>query len=346
MQQIFDGSFDHNEALPFLLRRLIMKLPVVIVAALFSVPALAAGQLNIGAGETFTVSAEQQRMNLDSLVIGDDAVIRLADDVQQWQLRAQRAEIGSNVVIEASGTTGKTGAAGQSVAGQAAECKDGADGGDAGRGGDGENAAAIRLQLGMVSLGSLRILSNGGAGGTGGQGGAGQDAGEFVTTCKSGSEGGDAGRGGDGGNGGNGGDVTVLYWPAVANLSVDNFPNLIEVEAAAGAAGAAGQPGKPGEGSEGRYIQKKTLSGSRSFVGGGETGDKAKAGEAGRPGLAGRVLVEQALLSPQPVAAPVASQAPAATSATKSASSKDAEIKEIKDTLKALMERLDQLEDN
>lgn len=318
-----------------------MKLPIAILAA-FSVTASAAGTLTIKEGETFTVGQEQQRMMLDSLTIGDGARVRFAPGVTSWQLRAQTAAIGNGVVIEAAGSDGSDGADGKGYERGAKNCEDGVAGEDATGGSDGADGVSLRLQLGLTRFGSMKIGSSGGDGGNGGDGGKGQDAGEFSKACQNPPVGGDAGKGGNGGNGGNGGDVTVIYWPASEAVAGMDVVARIQVDAEAGHGGAAGAAGKAGAGSEGRYVKKRTLTSDRAFIGGGEKGAKADPGTSGASGLDGKVLVEQALVTaPAPVATPSATP-PAATESDTPASQQ--EIKELKQTLKALMQRLDELE--
>ena len=315
-----------------------MKLPAALLSAVFSVSCLAADSLDIGSGETYVVSSSQQRMTLDSLTIGDGAKITFAEGVSQWQLRADRVRIGTDVVIDASGRAGAAGAPGRGFSGRAVDCRDGRDGLHGGNGSAGGNGVSVRLQLGLVELGGLRVISDGGAGGAGGIGGDGQDAGEFGPTCKDAPAGGAAGNGGSGANGGNGGDVMVTFWSAGSSLNAAAVPDRIQALARPGSAGAAGRSGNPGSGSEGHYMQKRTLSGSRAWVGGGDPGAQGRPGSPGQQGLAGRTLVEQALVTTQPVVKPRPAPAPGSAKTT------EEEIREIRQSLKALTERLDRLE--
>lgn len=318
-----------------------MKYPIALLSAVFSISAWSAGNLSIGAGETFTVGPEQQRLMLDTLTIGDGARIRFEDGIYQWQLRAQQARIGEGVVIEASGVDGKDGADGRGFDRSAGECSAGKDGTNGGSGTGGSNGVSLRMQLGLVEMGSLNIVSSGGDAGNGGAGGNGQDAGAFTKSCKSAPDGGDAGNGGNGGDGGNAGDVTVLYWAVAEKLAGMDVAERIVVEAEAGSAGVAGEAGKRGDGSEGGYIRKRTLAGDRAWVSGGSKGRKGEPGVSGKSGQRGSVLIEPALVTSQPVV--VAPAAAPTAEAPKNAQSEQ-EIKELKDTLKALMKRLDELE--
>ena len=197
-----------------------------------------------------------------------------------------------------------------------------------------------------MNLGGLAIAADGGNGGAGGRGGAGQDAGKFKSSCKEAPNGGAAGAGGNGGNGGAAGSVTVSYWAASSAIISSQVPQLIKASANAGEAGAAGQAGEAGKGSEGRYINKRTLTGSRAWVGGGKAGKVAADGLRGSSGTQGQVIVEQALVAvpvqQKVIAKPVVAPTPAPQ--TSSSNSKQQEIKAIKSELRNLLDRLDKLE--
>ncbi len=317
-----------------------MKKLALVLSAVFSCSAALAADLHIAPGETYTISSDQQRLNLNNLTIGDDARIVFAKGVEQWQLRADQARLGTNISIDGSGFAGESGVAG-AAGDSVSRCEDGRagiNGGDGAAGGDG---VSIRMQLGLLSFGDMAVTSNGGSGGKGGHGGDGSAAGAFEVGCKTAPTGGDAGAGGAGGDGGSAGDVTVLYWPANPNLDVSRIARLIRVEASSGDSGLPGEAGTPGAGSEGRYIKKKTLTGNRSWVAGGEAGAVAAHGKPGNPGQDGKILVEQALVSVVP--APVTSRQKPQTSG-KTSSDKQTEIQAIKQELRSLLQRLDELE--
>ena len=319
-----------------------------------------ASSLTIAPGETFTVGSQQQFMQLQSLSIGDNARIEFADGISQWQLRADNTEIGFNVVIDGSGSEGVEGLAGDDAGGKAKSCRNGQRGKTGGDGSNGANGVTMRLQLGLVSLGSLQVIGDGGAGGAGGRGGAGQDAGKFKSNCKEAPNGGAAGAGGSGGNGGAAGSITVSYWPVSSVIIPAKVPQLITASAKAGAAGTAGPAGKAGKGSEGRYINKRTLTGSRAWVGGGKDGSVAADGRSGSAGLQGQVVVEQALVAvpvqtapiakpaaapvPTPISAPEPAQPAEPAASETDSTSKQQEIKAIKSELRNLLDRLDKLE--
>lgn len=318
-----------------------MKHILILLACLLATPVFAASSLTIAAGDTYTITPEQQRLSLASLRIGDGAKVVFAEGVNDWYLRADQAAIGRDVVIDGRGGNGADGADGGDGDNGGA-CENGR-AGVAGVAGDhGGNGVSMRLQLGLTTFGNLRIVSDGGSGGSGGQGGNGSASAAFDSQCNDAPKGGDAGAGGNGGQAGSGGNVTVMYWPANGKLDVSQVANRIQVSAAAGAAGRAGKPGQPGPGSEGRYVQKKTLAGSRAWVGGGDSGRVANAGVPGSASTAGEVVVEQALVSivPSNSGSPVAATPPA----TAKGSNRDEEVQAIKQELRSLLQRLDELE--
>ncbi|WP_159931145.1 hypothetical protein [Oceanicoccus sp. KOV_DT_Chl] len=233
-----------------------MKFTALLFATIISVPVWAADSLTIPAGETYTIGIEQQRLSLRQLSIGDGAKIIFADGVSQWQVRAEQANIGSQVYIDGSGKLGAAGKNGNNGA-AVSDCSSGNAGEAGSAGSKGGKGVSIRLQLGLAALGDLQINSSGGAGGSGGDGGNGSAANSQEQGCKGAAAGGDAGAGGAGGHGGNAGDITVIYWPAKSGLDVSRVINLVQAQAEPGIAGAGGGAGSPGAGSEGRYIKKK-----------------------------------------------------------------------------------------
>lgn len=247
--------------------------------AVFSLPSYAAN-LHIKAGSTYLVKANQAKLSLDKLTIDDKAQIQLADDVDVWRVDAKEASIGYGVVITGRGESGRDGANGVSHR-EADQCQTGKAGGDGLMGVSGEAGSSIHWALGVVSFGSVSIDLSGGKGGAGGNGGDGQNVPDFPQCTASG---GDAGSGGAGGNGGKGGSFRFHYTLAEG---VQDLTNSVEVKISGGLRGKGGQPGIAGIGTSGRYINKKSLSGSRSWVAGGGDGTSGTAGVAGVSGANG-----------------------------------------------------------
>lgn len=336
-----------------------MKVLLSLVSIFLTVPVMAASTLNVPAGETYVVKVGEQRMVLSSLTIGDGATIRFAEGVSRWQLRAEEVDIGSKVLIDARGSAGVAGtnAAAPSKP-QAIECKNGVPGIAGSPGQRGGNGVSLRLQLGLKTLGDLRISGDGGSGGDGSRGGDGQAAAETTKDCKKTASGGNAGAGGQAGDGGMAGDVSVAVWAVSTAINIDKAIERISVSTQAGAAGSGGSAGKPGAGSEGHYVRKRTLTGNRAWQGGGVAGADAKKGEDGRKGMAGRALVEHALMATSAVPAAAANYSAGVTkpvsslqaassqkpSRLMSASQRDAEIKAIKQQVTGLLRRIEALE--
>ena len=321
-----------------------MKKIISLLACLLAAPAMAANELTIAAGETYTITPQQQRLTLSSLRIGDGARIIFAIGVNDWYLRADQAYIGRNVVIDGNGQGGAVGVDGKHAA-AVSVCKGGAAGFPGGDGINGSHGVSMRIQLGLVAFEGLQILANGGVGGDGGAGGDGSAAGSYEASCGKAETGGAAGEGGNGGNGGNGGDITLMYWPASNQLDMSRIANEVQVSAEAGVSGTGGRPGKPGAGSRGRYVKKKTLTGNMAWAGGSEAGAEANKGKDGIAGKPGDIVVEQALVSVVPAAMAGPAKAPAAKPAPEqSSSNRDDEVRAIKQELRSLLQRLEELE--
>lgn len=308
-------------------------------AVLFAVVALPtwANSFDVGPGQTYTIGKQQQRLVLSSLTLGDGATLRFAEGVTRWQVRAERAVIGNNVTIDGRGIAGANGRDGDSPT-AAAACSHGGDGSAGSTGENGTAGVSLRLQLGLAApLGGLNLITDGGAGGAGGNGGHGAAGAAFDSSCSKAPSGGNAGAGGNGGRAGAGGDVMMQYWPAVGGVDVSAVEDKVSISAVAGAPGAAGKAGLAGKGSDGRYINKRTLSGSRKWMAGGEAGKAAVDGQQGAMASAGNVLIEQPLVA-MPLA-PVNQRTKAEPT-----KNKQAEVDDIKRELRSLLQRLETLE--
>ena len=266
-----------------------------LLALLASGTLQAAEQLHVKAGQTLTLDDKKSVLVLDSLELDDNSTLIVPSSMPQIQIQASKAIIGQHVRILAVGANGAPGQAGASQTGQAARCEPGANGGNGSPGNNGSDGVEVNLTLRIAAIGSLAIDTHGGAGGVGGAGGMGQKGGEF-DNCDA-PPGGEGGRGGDGGDGGNGGHVRVLYSLIPGAGLSDGIGNRIQVDASGGKGAAGGTGGKGGVGVEGRFINMKSLSGSRKWVGGGRTGAEGSAGKSGRDGSKGQVLVQQDLRS-------------------------------------------------
>jgi hypothetical protein len=237
-----------------------------------------AADLHIKAGSVYLIDAAQAKLTLDKLTIDDKAKIKLADGVDLWVVDAKQASIGYGVEIDGSGSSGRNGANGLSHT-EADQCQTGRSGGPGGVGGNGSNGASIHWSLGVVSFGNVSVDLSGGNGGQGGNGGDGQNVPDFPQCTAAG---GNAGSGGAGGNGGKGG--TFHFYYTVADGVPDNLINSMEAKISGGLRGKGGQPGIVGIGTSGRYSNKKSLSGSRSWLPGGGDGAQGQSGRTGQSG--------------------------------------------------------------
>ena len=261
-----------------------------LVSVLSQAIELNADELTVPAGETFTVTPQNARMFLKRLNLGDKSRIEFEPGVTDWEVRAEIANIGSNVVIGAQGAAGKAAESINTEAlPQADVCQNGADGQVGGAGENGLAGVNIILELGLSKIGDLVIDARGGQGGQGSQGQDGQSAGK-LSRCNA-KDGGAGGYGGDGGQGGNGGDVTISYWDPKNGQSLARVKQRIQVITSGGQGGKGGLGGQGGVGSEAQYIKKRTLTGNRSWVDAGLTGAEGDPGELGRDGTAGKSLI-------------------------------------------------------
>ncbi|MBV1919379.1 MAG: hypothetical protein KUG73_01755 [Pseudomonadales bacterium] len=249
--------------------------------------------LVIDANSTYTVTKAQSELFLKSLTVGDNAVIQFDPDVVRWHLQASSASVGKGVVINASGLPGDNGIVGKSAAGVADECGDGKLGEDGGHGSNGTDGVAISMRLAISAIGSLTINAVGGEGGSGGRGGAGQQAGKVVRCT--GPDGGVGGQGGEGGDGGNGSYVRIVYSYLEGAAASGTLSKFITVDNTGGIAGKGASGGHGGGGAEGKYINMRTLTGSKKWMPAGQTGVEGRGGKAGRIGVAGQTLIERDL---------------------------------------------------
>ena len=249
--------------------------------------------LVIDANSTYTVTKAQSELFLKSLTVGDNAVIQFDPDVVRWHVQASRVSMGEGVVINASGRPGNNGTVGKSAVGVADECGDGKSGEDGGHGSNGTDGVAISMRLAISDIGSLTVNAAGGKGGVGGRGGAGQQAGKVIRCT--GPDGGAGGQGGEGGDGGNGSYIRSVYSYLDGATTSGSLSQFITVNNAGGVAGKGASGGHGGGGAEGKYINMRTLTGSKKWMPAGQVGVEGRAGKTGRIGVAGQTLIERDL---------------------------------------------------
>ena len=259
-----------------------------------------AADLHIQAGSVYVIDSAQAKLTLDKLTIDDKASIQLANGVDMWIVDAKEASIGYGVVINGSGGDGRDGANGLSHT-EAGQCQAGKSGGNGGIGGGGSNGASVHWSLGVVSFGTVKIDLSGGNGGRGGIGGDGQNVPDFPKCTAAG---GDAGAGGAGASGGKGGTFRFHY--SLAEGVTEDLTNSIEVKISGGLRGKGGQPGMAGVGTSGRYVNKKSLSGSRSWLAGGGDGSQGDTARSGTSGGNGSLDIRRINSGGSPAATPAA----------------------------------------
>jgi hypothetical protein len=146
----------------------------------------------------------------NNFVMEDNAQITCKASVV---IQAINATFGNNCKIICSGESG-TNAANQNYVPPGADyCNSGAEGRVGNPGVHGTNGYDFTLQIGLQSIGSLSIQSNGGHGGNGGKGGDGAKGGQAKCLACRGGGGGRGGMGGNGGNGGDSGQITLIWAP-------------------------------------------------------------------------------------------------------------------------------------
>lgn len=249
--------------------------------------------IHVKAGEALTLDASRSEWRLDELVLEDGATLQVPASLGQVQIDARSARFGKDSRILASGIDAAAGPAGADGVAATELCKDGGAGTAGAQGAAGGDGVTLTLNLAIAALESVTLDTRGGAGGSGGAGGAGGAGGNF-DSCSA-PQGGDGGVGGDGGDGGGGGQVRLTYSLLPGSGIDGGIGNRIQVLAAGGKAGAGGAGGKGGAGVEGRFVNMKTLTGSKKWMAGGKSGSDGPSGKPGRDGARGQILMQQDL---------------------------------------------------
>ena len=259
------------------------------------------GTLQLGEGHTCELQTALSRapLILSHLIMGNNSTLRLPNTVTEdnrWEIKANRADIGHHVRIDASGQPGQNGEQGSGGAnrGQCAGTPRGGTGGEGGRGTDGLSGRSIMLDIGFSSLGSLVIDTTGGDGGNGGPGGSGgkgrdADVDYPIPICHGG-DGGPGGTGGPGGDGGDGGSISVKL-DLSASINVVPILDSLELRASGGSFGEHGSSGAGGPGGNGDRSCAPLLGTPCISRGGGQRGAGGANGVNGQPGLGGKPVV-------------------------------------------------------
>ncbi len=262
---------------------------------------LVGGDFVVAAGQTVVLDFPTN-FSYNNFTMGDNSTLILKRNLI---LRAFSSLFGNNCLIEGSGAAQAANGADQThVPAQAGQLDAGYNGWDGGNGQTGQAGFNVDFHLGIHSIGSLLIRSNGGHGGNGGRGGIGGQGGGATCLGGPGGSGGHGGKGGRAGWGGPSGQIK-FQWSPIGPAWTKNFATLMReleaakahgfvslpsgqklfyasppgltVEATGGLAGAAGWAGFGGRGGDGV-----------SCIGygqpGGHVGDNGQLGEGGLPG--------------------------------------------------------------
>ncbi len=300
-----------------------------------------ADSLSVAAGETYTLPVGTELLDLDRLELEDHALLILPGAAEHVFIRASDVVIGKNVTIRSTPGIANHGADGASYSIEAKDCASPVSGERGNDGHAGDDAPDLTLSWRLRSFGSLRIELAGGNGGQGGNGGDGQDA-DQSKGCRL-ADGGAAGDGGKGGKAGDGGSVVFSYG-SVGNVELAlDARKKTKIINGAGAFGEGGKPGRPGKGSSGRYINKKSLGGNRTWVAGGNRGSSGSKGGRGEPGDSG--LISFQLSDVAPVAdAPKRIKKQLNAGGSEASASLELRVKALEEELEALKLRLEVLE--
>jgi hypothetical protein len=250
---------------------------VFLFGSLAAIGQIRMSKLEVPAGKTF-VMKDTNVIEVDTLVLGDSAIINLSrKHVNNYiRVKVMRAGNGSQILGHGNrGSNGKAGAPGTTPDGP---CHNGSHGRHGAHGGNGEHGANLFIHASSVIInGSLTIDISGGNGGDAGRGGAGGGGSPGTRVCVGGS-GGPGGHGGIGGNGGNGGSLTFSCKDCLNPRLW--LGNKLVVRSYAGYGGIAGDAG-PG--------------GLAGLGAGGDTAKDGKAGQRGRKGMGGKTGREGAV---------------------------------------------------
>jgi hypothetical protein len=168
-------------------------------------------------------------------------------------IKASRAVFEEGCIIDAHGAAGANGSNGNMAAAGGLPGYSGTDGLP------GRHGRKVSIEAGLVTVGELTIIANGGPGGNGGAGGAG--GGSILSTPA-----GPGGNGGSGGRGGNGGQISIIWTrlaPHLPSVSPTSPPGHVYLSAG----GQGGTGGIGGQGGFGEYPFNNGAIGSAGATG-------------------------------------------------------------------------------
>lgn len=314
---------------------------LVIFVTFYSKIALSADDarvLVINDGQVHTMNATNGFIQYDSLVLRSNATLIIETSLQQVTLVANNVEIGDNTKIIAVGAHGDANFNAEMP--EAVEsCKKTVDGTQGLAGKNGHNGINLSLNWAINSFGSIEIDTRGGNGAQGNAGGNGSNVPQ-EKNCKA-TRGGHGGAGGDGGRGGDGGNIFFSYSQQSQGFDV---ANNITTLTNGGKSGIGGLGGAGGNGSQGYYASKRTLSGSKKWIAGGESGKNGANGRNGSDGNRGIVSIklDNTLLgSTQTQPKPIVN---ANTGGIETFKTQGNRIKQLEDQVRELFKRVRELE--
>ena len=289
--------------------------------------------LIIKSGQEYVVPQGTRIISAQKIVFEDDSSLVLPSDTDYFLIKGADVVIGKAVRIVGRGANGEDAAPhAPEYSAEASDCNEAIDGITGPAGGNGQNGVNLDLSLVLRSFGSLEVDLRGGDGGEGAAGSNGQNA-DVDKRCDL-VTGGDAGAGGPGGNAGNGGSLSYSFGGINGSALALKAREAIKVNVEAGEAGRGGDAGKPGIGAGGRWANRKSLSGNRTWVSGGNDGNASEKGPEGESGSNGTIsfdLIEVAAVE-------------TVEKRDNPQSSLETRIEQLESTVKVLMERLDALE--
>lgn len=250
-----------------------------VLLSVLSLSAFADNSLIVGAGQKITITAAQQSLTLDRLVMEDNSTIEFAPDVTHWNVFAREASFGNNTTINGRGHNGSDGKDGTTIKIAEGDCsKAPSSAANTVNGEAGHNGVGIEMRLGITRFKSLQIDVSGGNGGKGGKGASVQGG----SSCK----GLTGGNGGDAGNGGHAGHVLIAYWSASQDgyIPISNYGTGIQITIDGG---KAGTPNQGGEGAKSMSLNKEIKKGAKAKSFGRETTEPGKPGMPGKQGKNG-----------------------------------------------------------
>jgi hypothetical protein len=171
----------------------------------------------IPANTTETVTAPLDKTVFDLLWMGSGSTLRILVDTRIQVIDAH-FEDGCKITGSAPASAAPKPPTPNPYAGVAGQCDSGLSGTPGRWGEAGQRGRNISMEIGLSSIGSLLVESNGQPGGDGGDGGEGQGGGGAKCVLCRGGGGGPGGPGGGGGSGGDGGTI-VFSWSPIKELA-------------------------------------------------------------------------------------------------------------------------------